>query len=562
MPGWLSDIAGNVAESTLGNALLVLLKLMAGWTKGLLDFFSSWWLGLNPADVGPDSGAFAAQQHTHGLISIIGVICTVIAFVRIGRNQGRGPDTTNLAEGLIRVAVVSAAGLTGYQLMAQFASAASPWLFRGISGEGPDYKFSSMMDLGSMTDQGLEAWSVGVILILLPLVMLAGLIQALMAMGTDLFGGILVALMPLTAAASVISGGKQAFNKQLAWVLSCLFFKPAAAVILGVAAFMAKGDGLISGAADSAGPVVHTFQTFICVILGCFALPALIKLFAPVGSMMGSNAGSGFVASAGGAAAGAAFSSSPGVSSSSGTSNTVGSSSSSSSPSGASDAAGGAEAASEAVADTGKKAVGAAATLGAAAATGGAAAGAGAAGAGASAAGSGAGAAGAGAGSSAAAGGAEAAGASAGAETGAAAGGNAAESGASSAAAGGESGTAGAGHEGGSAAAEGAETANPDQASTHGAGSAPASGQSQTAGSGPSGAESSQPEPGQGSDSGGSSTPPQAPEAPGAAEVDSSHSDKGSSLRNIAEKGVRGAGKSLEKTNEAANDFIDPEGAE
>lgn len=543
MPDWLSSIVGNVAESTLGNALLVLLKLMAGWTTGLLDFFSSWWLGLNPADVGPESGAFAAQQHTHGLISIIGVICTVIGLVRIARNRGAGQDTTHLAEGLIRVAVVSAAGLTGYQLLGQFSSAASPWLFRVISGEGPDYKFSSMLDLGSLTDQGLEAWAVGVVLILLPLVMIAGLIQAFLAMGTDLFGGILVALMPLTAAASVISGGKQAFNKQLSWVLSCVFFKPVAAVILGVGAFMAKGGGLISSAVsdETAGPAVHTFQTFICLIVGCFALPALLKLLAPVGSMMGSNAGSGFVAAAGGAAAGASFSNSSGVSSSSGTSNTV-DSSSSSSPSGASDAGSTMDSAISSVADTGKKAAGAAVTAGAAAATGGAAAGAGAAGA----AGSGAGAAGSGAGSAAAGGEAatSAAGAAESSGTGAktAAGQSGGEGGTSSAGAGAE----------GSSAAEGAEAVAPESGGAEGASG---SGQQSSAGTGT----------GQSSESGGGSTPPKAPDAgepAGAAESDKSQSDQGSGWRTIAEKGVRGAGKSLQKTNETANEFIDPEGAE
>ncbi|WP_293823205.1 hypothetical protein [uncultured Corynebacterium sp.] len=546
MPDWLSGIVGNVAESTLGNALLVLLKLMAGWTTGLLDFFSSWWLGLNPADVGPESGAFAAQQHTHGLISIIGVICTVIGLVRIARNRGAGQDTTHLAEGLIRVTVVSAAGLTGYQLLGQFSSAASPWLFRVISGEGPDYKFSSMMDLGSLTDQGLEAWAVGVVLILLPLVMLAGLIQAFLAMGTDLFGGILVALMPLTAAASVISGGKQAFNKQLSWVFSCGFFKPVAAVILGVGAFMAKGGGLISsaGADDTAGPAVHTFQTFICLIVGCFALPALLKLFAPVGSMMGSNAGSGFVAAAGGAAAGASFSNSSGVSSSSGTSNTV--DSSSSSPSGAGDAGSTMESATSSVADTGKKAAGAAVTAGAAAATGGAAAGAGAAGAAGSGAGAGAGAAGSGAGS-----------AAAGGEAATSAAGAAESSGAGAKTAAGQSGSdggssgAGAGSEG-SSAAEGAEAATPQAGASEGS-----TGSDHGSSTGAEGAQS--PDPGSGS------TPPKAPDAggpSGAAESDKSQSDQGSGWRSMAEKGVRGAGKSLEKTNETANEFIDPEGAE
>jgi hypothetical protein len=546
MPDWLSGIVGNVAESTLGNALLVLLKLMAGWTTGLLDFFSSWWLGLDPADVGPESGAFAAQQHTHGLISIIGVICTVIALVRIARNRGAGPDTTTLAEGLIRVTVVSAAGLTGYQLLGQFSSAASPWLFRVISGEGPDYKFSSMMDLGSLTDQGLEAWAVGVVMILLPLVMIAGLIQAFLAMGTDLFGGILVALMPLTAAASVISGGKQAFNKQLSWVLSCGFFKPVAAVILGVGAFMAKGGGLISSAVsdDTAGPFVHTFQTFICLIVGCFALPALLKLFAPVGSMMGSNAGSGFVAAAGGAAAGASFSNSSGVSSSSGTSNTV--DSSSSSPSGAGDAGSSMESATSSVADTGKKAAGAAATAGAAAATGGAAAGAGAAGAAGSGAGAGAGAAGSGAGSAAAGGEAATSGAGAAESSGAGAKTAAGQSGSD-----GGSSSAGAGAEG-SSAAEGAEAVAPGSGSSDGS-AGPGHGSS----TGAAGAQASDP--------GSGSTPPKAPDAggpSGAAESDKSQSDHGSGWRTIAEKGVRGAGKSLQKTNETANEFIDPEGAE
>ncbi|MFI8598258.1 hypothetical protein ACIGDM_13205 [Rothia koreensis] len=544
MPGWISDIVGDVADSTVGGALLALLKLLGSWTKGLMDFVSSWWLGLNPAPVGPGSGAAAAQEHTQGFISIVGVICTVIALVRIAKNRGAGPDTTTLAEGLLRVTVISAVGLTGYELLSKFSSTASPWLFKGISGQGDDYKISSLMDFNSLSDANLETWSVGAILILLPVVLIASLVQSLLAMGTDLFGGILVALMPLTAAASVISGGKQAFNKQLSWVLSCVLFKPAAAVALGVGVRLAKGGNMIAGAPDTAGPFVGTIQTFICVLLGCFALPALLKLFAPVGSMMGSNAGSGFVAAAGGAAAGASFSNSSGVSSSSGTSNTV-DSSSSSSPSGAGDAGSTMESATSSVADTGKKAAGAAVTAGAAAATGGAA-GAGAAGAAGSGAGAGAGAAGSGAGS-----------AAAGGEAATSAAGAAESSGAGAKTAAGQSGSeagqasTGTGA-GGSSAAEGAEAVAPESGGAEGASG---SGQQSSAGTGT----------GQSSESGGGSTPPKAPDAgepAGAAESDKSHSDHGSGWKTIAEKGVRGAGKSLEKTNETANEFIDPEGAE
>ena len=552
MPGWISDIVGDVADSTVGGALLALLKLLGSWTKGLMDFVSSWWLGLNPAPVGPGSGAAAAQEHTQGFISIVGVICTVIALVRIAKNRGAGPDTTTLAEGLLRVTVISAVGLTGYELLSKFSSTASPWLFKGISGQGDDYKISSLMDFNSLSDANLETWSVGAILILLPVVLIASLVQSLLAMGTDLFGGILVALMPLTAAASVISGGKQAFNKQLSWVLSCVLFKPAAAVALGVGVRLAKGGNMIAGAPDTAGPFVGTIQTFICVLLGCFALPALLKLFAPVGSMMGSNAGSGFVAAAGGAAAGASFSNSSGVSSSSGTSNTV-DSSSSSSPSGAGDAGSTMESATSSVADTGKKAAGAAVTAGAAAATGGAAAGAGAAGAAGSGAGAGAGAAGSGAagsGAGSAAAGGEAATSAAGAAESSGAGAKTAA--AQSGSEGGTSGAgAGAGAEG-SSAAEGAEPVTPQAGSSDGS-----TGSGSGSSTGAEGAQSSDP--------GSGSTPPKAPDAgepAGAAESDKSHSDHGSGWKTIAEKGVRGAGKSLEKTNETANEFIDPEGAE
>lgn len=540
--GWLKDGLQEIASSALGKILMSFIKLLTGWVEGFMNFLGSWWLGLKPAPTGEGTAAAAVQSSTVWFVGLVGVICTVIALVRIGRSGGDRQATQTLIDGMWRVTFIQAAGLAGYSAFAQYASALSPWLFKTISGTSDDFKLGGMLAMGDIGETMIDNWIMGVLLFMGPFILIASIVQGLMAMGTDIFGSILAATLAISAASSVIDGGRRAFDRQLSWLLACLAFKPVSAVILGAGYRLVNGANIMNTDDKSAGVAVSMVQTLLCLLLSCVALPALVKLMAPVGSAVGGSGG-GFVAAAGGAAVGAAASTSPGVGSSSGTSNTV-------SDSGAGSSSGGGGGGDEvrnatgAAISTAGGAVEDTAKAGLVAATAGAG---GAGAAGASAGAGGAGAAGAGAGGSAA--GSAGAGAS-----GAAGGAGSAETAGAGASGSGTGATGGAGAAGGGGSPQGAES----EGATAGAGGTQGSGNGGGASpSGPSGANQSAGGPDAGSEA--AQTPPSGAESSTSEPTGSSGGSAGAGLgRQI----LHGGEKALEKTEELGENMIDPEGAE
>lgn len=304
-------VAGTVsglAESTLGKAFSAMVGFMYNWAVAGMDFLGTWWLGISTPSDGRESASARLMENTSFITWVVGVVCTIIALVQIGRSGGDREQTLDLTDGMFRVLIVSAVGLSATTLIQQWVSSTAPWLFQTVADGDENTKLSTMLRLGGGFELAAESLSMGVMLFVLPLMFVGGLVQAMLAIGTDIAAPILAALMPITAAASVINPGKKAFNTQLGWWLACLLFKLAAASIYGVGVYLIKTAGVTIGDQDS-GPVVGLLSGLIIVVLAIFSLPALVRLVTPgINSVVGGNGGGRFLATAGGVAAGAALS--------------------------------------------------------------------------------------------------------------------------------------------------------------------------------------------------------------------------------------------------------------
>ncbi|PLC10639.1 hypothetical protein AUQ48_17210 [Kocuria flava] len=99
---------------------------------------------------------------------------------------------------------------------------------------------------------------------------------------------LMAGILPLSAAFLNTETGKNFFQKVIAWTLAFAFYKPAAALIYGLAIKMSttgvwedSGSGLIQFAAG-----------LMMIVASVFALPVLIGFLSPVlGSMSSSGAG-------------------------------------------------------------------------------------------------------------------------------------------------------------------------------------------------------------------------------------------------------------------------------
>lgn len=298
--------AEEAAESTIGKALAALTQLLYGWVLGLLDTIGSWWLGLEPLAMGEGSAVHTLGDATRPLVAVIGTAGFVFALVKVGRNGGAREDTTMVVEGLMRVAIAGAVAVPGVQLLMAFSAEFAPWIFHLLSNAAQDNQAGLTSLLPQDAKYKVTEALGGVMLIILPFMLIGSVIQAMMALGGDIASAILAAMLPLTAAASTTAQGNKAFWKQVGWIISCVLFKPVAAMIYGFGVFLVAGGNIGADVKADAQPMISVIAGFMTIILALFSLPALISLVAPMAGVLGSSGGR-FLAAAGGAAVGAAF---------------------------------------------------------------------------------------------------------------------------------------------------------------------------------------------------------------------------------------------------------------
>ncbi|MBF0807730.1 hypothetical protein IR144_03760 [Rothia nasimurium] len=298
-------VINSLLQSALGKALEALAGYIYIWLVDMLNLVGIWWLEIKPIGDGEESVVRVISDVTRPLAAMVGTVGLIVAFVRVGRSAGAKEDTSMLIEGLMRVAIAGSVAIPGTQLLMAFSSQFSPWIFRGIvkiSG----HEGATMI---STLPQGTEIATTGFIAIALynvaPFVLFASLIQLMMAMGTDIAASLLSGLLPITAAASVTAQGNRAFWKQVGWIISCVMFKPAAAIIYGFGVALTLG-GNLSSFEGTSNPALSIIAGLMTIILACFSLPALVALVSPMSGVLGSSGGR-FLSSAASAAVGAAI---------------------------------------------------------------------------------------------------------------------------------------------------------------------------------------------------------------------------------------------------------------
>lgn len=303
-----------ITSSALGKAFEALVQIIYSWLVSILETIGGWWLKIDPVGASANSGVVnTISDTTRPLVAMLGTIGLIIGFVRVGRSQGSKEDTSMLIEGLMRVAIAGGVAIPCTQLLMGFSSAFAPWVYKIIVSAAHDEAASLMSLLPQNIDNAVVGLAGLSILFIGPLMLFASVIQALMAMGTDIAAALLSALLPITAATSVTAQGNKAFWKQVGWIISCVAFKPAAAIIYGFGVAMAIGGNLTTTDGTS-NPALSMLAGLMVIVLACFSLPSMVALVAPMAGVIGSSGGR-FLASTGSAAVGAAVVAAVGVAS-------------------------------------------------------------------------------------------------------------------------------------------------------------------------------------------------------------------------------------------------------
>lgn len=267
---------GNAVQSGANNLGDI---MMAAWDSMMKSFLTSWLdVGLM---VNLDTGSvpwLAKQLHVFSVFfAVIGVMIACIWTML----HARGDKAIQVSKSLFRVFLVTTLGTVLIQVVLSAGDSFSTWVLDSAGVSAAGYK-----ELGATA-----ALNPGLAIIAGIFGVIATLIQWGIMMVRAVVLPLLVAVWPLSAAASMVQGGEESFSKVTKWLLAFLLYKPVAAVIYAFAWKLKSGE-------DGVGGVI---SGMLLLVLAVAALPALMKLVAPGTSALGGMSGGGMAMAAGAA---------------------------------------------------------------------------------------------------------------------------------------------------------------------------------------------------------------------------------------------------------------------
>ncbi|MDK8658068.1 hypothetical protein QP833_09690, partial [Actinotignum sanguinis] len=232
-------------------------------------------------------------------------------------------------QSVIQLVIVSGAGVTVVQLLMEASSLFSSWL---LASSGSMESVQAAINV--MIDEGTN---LAILTIFLLAAMLLGtLIALILLLCRDSFLVLLIGILPLSAAATNTSVGRQWFEKTKTWIIAFLLYKPAFAIILSIGMRLISSGSpptmtarveqacgtfdeskleeyqkcvleQMKAAIGDDSSLTNSVTTILVGVgvlcLAGFAMPALMRFVVPATASMSSGAGmSGIAAGLGGAA--------------------------------------------------------------------------------------------------------------------------------------------------------------------------------------------------------------------------------------------------------------------
>ena len=234
------------------------------------------------------------QDQTFYLTLAVAALSVMIAGAQMAWTQ-RAEPARDLLKGLLTLAVVTASGVTILNVLVRGTDALAVQIIDSAIGDDFQTDVLKLLALDNATSAGAAdpVWLGGNVIMIIVGGVVAIIVNIIQLMLMVLRTGMLflmAGILPLSAAFLNTETGKNFFQKVIAWTLAFAFYKPAAALIYGLAIKMSttgvwedSGSGLIQFAAG-----------LMMIVASVFALPVLIGFLSPVlGSMSSSGGGGG-----------------------------------------------------------------------------------------------------------------------------------------------------------------------------------------------------------------------------------------------------------------------------
>ncbi|MCB8043724.1 hypothetical protein JM654_04325 [Microbacterium oxydans] len=289
---------GMLAVGRLG--IILAAVILIGGASGLVA-------GLLPSGPVGAGGAVAFLQGSLWWIMLaVAVGATIVGAIRMAVTMRAEPGK-DVFFGLLRLIVVAGAGVGIVALLVTAADAFSVWIIDRSTdcnlsaGDSTCFgrNISNLLVLTTTGTAGAPGLGALLVIILGVIAIIVAVVQIILMLAR---GGMLVVLtgiLPLSAAAAMSGeSGKGWFNKNVAWLVAFILYKPAAAIIYA-AAFQLAGTDVFK---DDGTGLISVITGLMMMLLALVALPALMRFVTPMVGAMAGGAGGGMIAAAGVAA--------------------------------------------------------------------------------------------------------------------------------------------------------------------------------------------------------------------------------------------------------------------
>lgn len=288
---------GEVATEAAGSALDDFADtLLEGFTKAL-RIVMSWWTTIpSPQLTGaggePGTALAAIRDYSSGLQVLLlttGIVFSAarLALAKRGGVAGEAQESFLMLARAVFASMAFAAVITAGT---RAGDAFADWVILDASSGDWTGAVNRLTQFDADTRTGLGT---GVLLLVGLLGSISTLIQLVMLVVRQALLILVVAVIPLAAAASGTGPGSQAYKKLLSWALAFVLYKPVGALVYAIA-FTVIGN-------EKQRDPQLVLLGLILLVMSVVVLPALIRLVAPAVATLGGGGGAAAVL-AGGAA--------------------------------------------------------------------------------------------------------------------------------------------------------------------------------------------------------------------------------------------------------------------
>ncbi|MEU6190816.1 hypothetical protein [Nocardia sp. NPDC047038] len=296
-PQQVCDQVGEVATQAVGSAWEDMVDfLMSGFGRGV-RFVMAWWTDLpSPVLTGPGGqpgAALTAVRDFSGGLQVVFLTAGIMfaaARLALAKRGGLAGEAQESFLMLVRASFTSMAFAVLVTTGTRAGDAFSEWVISTSSHGDWMRAVDRLTEFDKETNAGLGT---GILFVVGLLGLISTLIQLVMLVIRQALLILVVAVIPLAAAASGTGPGSQSYKKLLSWSLAFVLYKPVGALVYAIA-FTVMGD-------EKQTDPQQVLLGLILLVMSVIVLPALVRLVAPAVSTLGGGGGATAVL-AGGAA--------------------------------------------------------------------------------------------------------------------------------------------------------------------------------------------------------------------------------------------------------------------